>query len=111
MHDPPNRATVRDDACRWGIEPMFSDLKSRSFQLEDTQSQAADRLDHSLLIRALALHGCVWVGQDEARDHPTLLEKKRKHKPIPNVGPFENSRGAPFSGSRAVCGCWEGDFR
>jgi len=33
MNDPPNRATVRDYARRWGIEPMFSDFKSRGFQL------------------------------------------------------------------------------
>ena len=111
MNDPPNRATVRDYACRWGIEPLFSDLKSRGFQIQDTQLQAADRLDRLLLIMALALHGCVRVGQEDARDHPTPLEKKFKRKPIPTIGPLENSPGAPFPGSRAVCGCWKGDFR
>jgi hypothetical protein len=75
MNDPPNRATVQDYACRWGIEPMFSDFKSRGFQLEDTQLQAADRLDRLLLIMALAMHWCVRVGQEDARDHPTPLEK------------------------------------
>jgi len=63
MNDPPHRATVRDYASRWGIEPLFSDFKSRGFQLEDTQLQAADRLDRLLLIMALALHGCVRIGQ------------------------------------------------
>ena len=71
MNDPPNRATVRDYACRWGIEPMFSDFKSRGFQLEDNQLQAADRLDRLLLIMALAMYWCVRIGQEEARDHPT----------------------------------------
>jgi hypothetical protein len=85
MNDPPNRATVQDYACRWGIEPMFSDFKSRGFQLEDTQLRAADRLDRLLLIMALAMYWCVRVGQEEARDHPTPLEKKRKNKPIPIV--------------------------
>jgi hypothetical protein len=111
MNDRPNRATVRDYASRWGIEPMFSDFKSRGFQLEDTQLQAADRLDRLLLIMALAMHWCVRIGQEDARDHPTPLEKKRKHKPIPSIGPLENSPAAPFPGSRAVCGCWKGDFR
>ena len=78
MNDPPNRATVRDYACRWGIEPLFSDLKSRGFQIQDTQLQAADRLDRLLLIMALALHWCVQAGQDDARDHPTPLEKNAR---------------------------------
>jgi hypothetical protein len=111
MNDPPNRATVQDYACRWGIEPMFSDFKSRGFQLEDTQLQAADRLDRLLLIMALAMHWCVRIGQEDARDHPTPLEKKLKRKPIPSIGPLENSPVAPCPGSSAVCGCWKGDFR
>jgi hypothetical protein len=40
LNDPPNRATVCDDGSRWGIEPMFSDFKSRGFQLEDTHLRA-----------------------------------------------------------------------
>jgi hypothetical protein len=111
LHDPPNRATVQDYACRWGIEPMFSDFKSRGFQLEDTQLQAADRLDRLLLIMTLAMYWCVRVGQEETRAHPTPLEKKFKRKPIPIIGPLENSPAAPFPGSRAVYGCWKGDFR
>ena len=75
MNDPPHRATVQDYACRWGIEPMFSDFKSRGFQLEDTQLQAADRLDRLLLIMTLAIDWCVRVGQEAARDPPTPLEK------------------------------------
>lgn len=75
MNDPPNRATVRDDASRWGIEPMFSDFKSRGFPLKDTQRRAADRLDRLLLIMALAMYWGVRIGQEEARDHPTPLEK------------------------------------
>lgn len=111
MNDPPNRATVQDYACRWGIEPLFSDFKSRGFQLEDTQLRAADRLDRLLLIMALAMYWCVRVGQEEARDHPTPVEKKLKSKPIPSIGPLENSPAAPFPGSRAVYGYWKGDFR
>ncbi len=76
MNDPPNLATVRDDASRWGIELMFSDFKSRGFQWEDTPLRAADRRDRLLVIMALALFGCVCVSPEEARDHPTPLEKK-----------------------------------
>jgi IS4 transposase len=70
--------------ARWGIEPMFSDFKSRGFQLEDTQLRAADRLDRLLVIMALAMYWCVRVGQEEARDHPTPLEKNsRSNGPPP----------------------------
>ena len=88
MNDPPNRATVQDYACRWGIEPMFSDFKSRGFQLEDTQLQAADRLDRLLLIMALAMHWCVRIGQEDARDHPTPLEKKTQAQTDPEHWTF-----------------------
>jgi hypothetical protein len=111
MNDPPNRATVRDYACRWGIEPMFSDFKSRGFQLEDTQLQAADRLDRLLLIMALAMYWCVRVGQEEARDHPTPLEKKRKNRLILTIGPLENSPVAPFPGSPGVCARSTGSYK
>ena len=95
MNDPPNRATVRDYASRWGIEPLFSDFKSRGFQLEDTQLRAPDRLDRLVCIMALAMYWCVRVGQEEARDHPTPLEKKRKNKPILTIGAFRKlARGA-----------------
>ncbi len=103
MNDPPNRATVRDDASRWGIEPMFSDFKSRGFQLADTQLRAADRLDRLLLIMALAMYWCVRVGQAAARDHPTPLEKKRKNKPILTIGALESSLAVPSPGSLGVC--------
>ncbi len=76
MNDLPSRTTVRDDASRWGIEPMFSDFKSRGFQWEDTPLRAAYRRHRLLVIMALALYGCMRVSPEEARDHPTPLEKK-----------------------------------
>lgn len=40
----PTRTAVLDYGVRWGIEPMFSDFKSRGFELEDSQLGQADRL-------------------------------------------------------------------
>jgi hypothetical protein len=105
MECAPNRATVRDYGSRWGIEPLFSDYKSRGFDLEATHLRAPDRLDRLLVIMALALHWCVRVGQEDARDHPTPLEKKFKPRPTPTTGPLKNSPAAPSPGSSAVCGC------
>jgi hypothetical protein len=39
---------------RWGIEAMFSDLKTRGFNLEDSQIARTDRLDRLVLVLALA---------------------------------------------------------
>lgn len=44
MDAAPTRASVLDDAARWAIGPMFSDLKGRGFNLEDSQLQHAERL-------------------------------------------------------------------
>lgn len=87
MDCAPNRAAVHDYGRRWGIEPLFSDFKSRGFNLEATQLRAPDRLDRLLLLMALALHGCVRAGQEDARDHPTPLEKKLQRKPTLTIGP------------------------
>ena len=103
LNDPPNRATVRDYGSRWGIEPMFSDFKSRGFQLEDTHLRAPDRLDRLLAIMALAMHWCVRVGQEEACDRPTPLEKKLNNKRTRTIGPLKSSPAVPFPGSSAVC--------
>lgn len=105
MDCAPNRAAVRDYGRRWGIEPLFSDYKSRGFDVAATPLRAPDRLNRLLLLMALALHGCVRVGQEDARDHPTPLEKKRKTKPIPTTGPLKSSPAVPSPGSSAGCGC------
>ncbi len=87
----PTRTAVLDYAARWGIEPMFSDFKSRGFELEDSQLGQADRLERLVLIMALAMHWCVCVGRTEAANHPTPLEKKRESKPTRSIGVLKNS--------------------
>jgi len=62
---------------RWGIEPMFSDFKSRGFGVEDTQIRYADRLDRLILVMALALYEAVSTEQWDAVHHPTPGEKKK----------------------------------
>jgi len=84
MDCQPTQAAVRDYGTRWVIEPTFSDFKSRGFQLEDTQLQAADRLGRLILIMTLAMYWCVQVGRHEALYHPTPLEKKAQAQTDPN---------------------------
>ena len=65
-------------SARWGIEPMFSDFKSRGFGIEDTQLRYADRL-----ILVMALYVAVSTGQ--AVHCPTPSKKK-------SPGPTEEGR-------------------
>ena len=59
MSDAPGYLTTLDYADRWGIEPMFSDFKSRGFGLEQSQLRTPDRLGRLLLVMSLALYFAV----------------------------------------------------
>jgi hypothetical protein len=103
MDCPPTRAAVLDYSVRWSIEPMFSDFKSRGFELENSQLRQADRLERLVLIMALAMHWCVRIGRSEAANRPTPLEKKRGNKPTLSRGISKSSIAAWSPGSDAVC--------
>ena len=55
MSAKPGYLTTLDYADRWGIEPMFSDFKSRGFGIQETQIQYPDRLGRLILVMSLAL--------------------------------------------------------
>jgi hypothetical protein len=93
MECPPTRATTLDYGVRWGIEPMFSDVKGRGFELEDSQLKHADRLERLILIMTLAMYWCVDTGRNDALEHPTPLEKKRNSRPYRNIGVSKSSSG------------------
>ena len=76
MSEPPSYLRTLEYSQRWGIEPMFSDFKSRGFGIENTQLRYADRLDRLILVMALALYVAVSTGQWDAVHHPTPSEKK-----------------------------------
>ena len=76
MSEKPGYLRTLEYSARWGIEPMFSDFKSRGFGIEDTQLRYADRLDRLILVMDLALYVAVSTGQWDAVHHPTPSEKK-----------------------------------
>lgn len=88
MDCPPTPAGVRDYGLRWGIEPMFSDFKSRGFGLEDTQLRYPERVDHLVLILTLAMYWCVETGCRDALESPTPLEKKAAEQTDPDHWSF-----------------------
>ena len=76
MSEQPSYLRTLEYGRRWGIEPMFSDFKSRGFGIEDTQLRYADRLDRLILIMSLALYSAVSTGLWDAVHHATPSEKK-----------------------------------
>ena len=73
MDEVPSKGRVLDYGMRWGIEPMFSDFKSRGFSITKTQLRHADRIERLLLILTVALIGpCqqAWRRQKNLRPVP-----------------------------------------
>ena len=70
----PDKALVRY-AQRWEIETLFSALKSRGFNLEDTHMVAADRLDKLLALLAIAFIWAHLVGEWCYQARPLKLKK------------------------------------
>jgi hypothetical protein len=79
MDCTPTRARVLDYGMRWGIESLFSDLKSRGFDLSSSHLRHADRLSRLLLIVSIAMYWCVSVGETCETAHS--FEKKEVFVP------------------------------
>jgi DDE family transposase len=80
MSNTPGYLTALDYAHRWGIEPMFSDFKSRGFGLDDTQIRYPDRLARLVLVMALALYCAVSTGLWDEAHRPLPAETKPARK-------------------------------
>jgi hypothetical protein len=76
LSEPPSIHRAFDYGLRWGIEAMFSDFKTRGFGIEDSHIRIPKRLDHLILVMALALYWAVSTGMWDAVNRPTALEKK-----------------------------------
>ena len=81
MSDTPSYLTRLDYAARWGIEPMFSDFKSRGFGLEQSQLRSPDRLARLLLVMSLALYFAISTGLWDAAVNPAVDEKSPGRQP------------------------------
>jgi hypothetical protein len=85
MSGEPSYLSTLDYARRWGIEPMFSDFKSRGFGLDDTQIRYPDRLARLVLVMALALYCAVSTGVQDEAACPLPAEAKPAAKRRKNV--------------------------
>jgi hypothetical protein len=80
LSDPPTAWRAHDYGLRWGIEAMFSDYKTRGFNLEDSQIERTDRLERLVLVLSLALYWAVSTGMWDAMENKTPAEKKRRRR-------------------------------
>ena len=78
LSEAPTVHRAFDYGLRWGIEPMFSDFKTRGFGIRDSHIQRTDRLGRLILVMALALFWAVSVGMWDVVNKATPAEKKRR---------------------------------
>lgn len=76
LSDQPTLWRAHDYGLRWGIEAMFSDYKTRGFNLEGSQIERTDRLDRLVLVLSLALYWAVSTGMWDAIENKRPAEKK-----------------------------------
>ncbi len=89
LSEAPTVHRAFDYGLRWGIEPMFSDfktrgfgIKARGFGIKDSHIQRTDRLGRLIMVMALALFWAVSVGMWDVVNKATPAEKKpRKSNP------------------------------
>lgn len=93
MSAKPGYLSTLEYTRRWGIEPMFSDFKSRGFGIADTHLHYPDRLGRLILVMSLALYWAVSTGMWDAAENPLPAEKKSRD------GTPKSSRGADSPGS------------
>ena len=70
----PRRA-LHDYRGRWTIEPMFGNLKTKGFNMEDTHITDRDKLSTLLAALALAVMLSVKTGVAAARLQPIPIKK------------------------------------
>jgi hypothetical protein len=75
MDYDPSEYRILDYGMRWGIECMFSDLKSRGFSIIDIHVRKTDRLERLMLILTIALYRAVSIGMT-----PNNPEEKKTFK-------------------------------
>lgn len=70
MDCKPSSYATLDYGMRWGIEPMFSDFKSKGFSITKTHLKHPDRIERLILILSIALYWAVSTGMEpEVSNH------------------------------------------
>ncbi len=88
---------------RWGIEPMFSDFKSRGFGIDNTQLRYPDRLARLLLVLALALYSAVSTGRWDKFTPPPRRKKHLTRQPAKVARSKVSWFPEAYDGSQGSC--------
>lgn len=81
-------ARTLDYGLRWGIEALFSDLKTRGFSVTKTQLKHADRIERLLLVLTIALY---WAVSTEMMPRESTLKSKKKREDLSLLSLNEDS--------------------
>lgn len=76
MDVKPTPGRILDYGLRWGIEALFSDLKTRGFSITKTQLRHADRIERLLLVLTVALYWAVSTGMSPRKSHVHSKKKR-----------------------------------
>lgn len=79
MDGKPSAYRTLDYGMRWGIEALFSDLKTRGFLITKTQLQHADRIERLLLVLTIAFYWAVSTGMEPPTQQPKSKKKLIDH--------------------------------
>lgn len=78
MDCKPSLGKVLDYGMRWGIEALFSDMKTRGFGISKTQLKESARIERLMLILALATYWAVSTGMVPTEHQAQPSKKKRR---------------------------------
>lgn len=67
----PSSYNTLDYGMRWGIEPMFSDFKSKGFSITKTHLKHPDRIERLILVLSIALYWAVSIGMEPEKTRHT----------------------------------------
>lgn len=76
MDVKPTEPNVLDYGLRWGIESMFSDLKTRGFEITKTQLKTPERIEKLLMILGFAMLFAVLIGTKPPLQKPSKKQKR-----------------------------------
>ena len=91
----PNPYTTLDYGLRWGIEPMFSDFKSRGFGIAQSHIERPGRLERLILIMATAMYWAVSCGAADAQKAAKSNGKKDPKTPEIPLLPLQARAALP----------------
>jgi len=75
MDCQPSKYRTLDYGMRWGIESLFSDLKSRGFGITKTQLKHPERIERLMLVLAIATYWAVSTGMKPDKNQKKYTKK------------------------------------